>query len=210
MNPRTIAENATAATAGKLGCVLAIPPYNYPVNLAMWFAPLVYLFVTEPPLYFPEWFGLDEQYGFIFAHNVFTVQFMWDRLPLYIVAIYPALSQLVYEVVRVMGVFKHRGALAADDAAWERFFATSGLPVLEIGYGGLVRDLEGTLDRALDHVGVVVAHPSPHRGSREEAQRAPLAQVAHGHAHAGRELLHTHRLDPIGDGHDISFVVGSG
>jgi trehalose 2-sulfotransferase len=46
------------------------------------------------------------------------------------------------------------GALAADDAAWERFFATSGLPVLEIGYGGLVRDLEGTLDRALDHVGV--------------------------------------------------------
>jgi trehalose 2-sulfotransferase len=46
------------------------------------------------------------------------------------------------------------GALAADDAAWERFFATSGLPVLEIGYGGLVRDLERTLDRALDHVGV--------------------------------------------------------
>ncbi|HET9739623.1 MAG TPA: Stf0 family sulfotransferase [Solirubrobacteraceae bacterium] len=45
-------------------------------------------------------------------------------------------------------------ALAADDAAWERFFATSALPVLEIGYGELVRDLEGTLDRALDHVGV--------------------------------------------------------
>lgn len=82
-----------------------------PVNLALWFASLVYLFVTEPPLYFPEWFGLDEIYGFIFAHNVFTVQFMWDRLPLYIVAIYPALSQLVYEVVRVMGVFRHRGPL---------------------------------------------------------------------------------------------------
>lgn len=45
-------------------------------------------------------------------------------------------------------------ALAADDAAWEHFFAASGLPVLEIGYGELVRDLEGTLDRALDHVGV--------------------------------------------------------
>ena len=26
--------------------------------------------------------------------------------------------------------------------------------MLVIGYGGLVRDLEGTLDRALDHVGV--------------------------------------------------------
>ncbi|WP_183098713.1 hypothetical protein [Nocardioides pelophilus] len=85
-----------------------------PVNIAIWCASLIYLFVTEPPLYFPEWFGLDEQYGFIFAHNIFTVQFMFDRLPLYIIAIYPALSQLVYEVVRVMGVFKHRGALVGS------------------------------------------------------------------------------------------------
>ena len=81
-----------------------------PINLAMWFAPLVYLFVTEPPLYFPEWFGLDKQFGFIFAHNLFTVQFMWDRLPLYIIAIYPALTQLAYELVRVLGIFR-RGAL---------------------------------------------------------------------------------------------------
>jgi hypothetical protein len=82
-----------------------------PINLALWFASLVYLFVTEPPLYFPEWFGLDKQYGFIFAHNVFTVQFMWDRLPLYIVAFYPAISALAYEVVRILGIFRHRGAL---------------------------------------------------------------------------------------------------
>lgn len=82
-----------------------------PINLALWFASLVYLFVTEPPLYFPEWFGLDKQYGFIFAHNVFSVQFMWDRLPLYIVAFYPAISALAYEVIRVLGIFKHRGAL---------------------------------------------------------------------------------------------------
>ncbi|MGZ4532379.1 MAG: hypothetical protein ACXVXP_08510 [Mycobacteriaceae bacterium] len=82
-----------------------------PINLALWFASLVYLFVTEPPLYFPEWFGLSKQYDFIFAHNVFSVQFMWDRLPLYIVAFYPAISALGYEVVRVLGIFKHRGAL---------------------------------------------------------------------------------------------------
>lgn len=81
-----------------------------PTNIAIWFASLVYLFVTEPPLYFPEWFGLDKQFGFIFAHNIFTVQFMWDRLPLYIIAIYPALSQLAYELVRVLGVFR-RGAV---------------------------------------------------------------------------------------------------
>ena len=86
-----------------------------PINLALWFAPLVYLFVTEPPLYFPEWFGLDQQYGFIFAHNIFTVQFMWDRLPLYIIAIYPALTQLAYELVRVTGIFR-RGALAGSVA----------------------------------------------------------------------------------------------
>ncbi|MCW2752080.1 MAG: hypothetical protein JWR83_3190, partial [Aeromicrobium sp.] len=87
-----------------------------PINLAMWFAPLVYLFVTEPPLYFPEWFGLDKQFGFIFAHNVFTVQFMWDRLPLYIIAIYPALAQLAYELVRVLGIFRTRGTLVGATA----------------------------------------------------------------------------------------------
>ncbi|MEU0881424.1 hypothetical protein ABZ345_22660 [Lentzea sp. NPDC005914] len=87
-----------------------------PVNLALWWASLVYLFVIEPPLYFPEWFGLDEIYGFIFAHNQFTMQFMWDRLPLYIVAFYPMISQLAYEVVRVLGIFAHRGALAGSVA----------------------------------------------------------------------------------------------
>ncbi|WP_290052017.1 hypothetical protein [Amycolatopsis solani] len=86
-----------------------------PVNLALWCASLVYLFVTEPPLYFPEWFGLDELYGFIFAHNRFTVQFMGDRLPLYIVAFYPAFSQLAYEVVRSLGIFR-RGALRGSIA----------------------------------------------------------------------------------------------
>ena len=87
-----------------------------PIKLALWFAPLVYLFVTEPPLYFPEWFGLDQQYGFIFAHNIFTVQFMWDRLPLYIIAIYPAMTALAYELVRVLGIFRNRGALVGSIA----------------------------------------------------------------------------------------------
>jgi hypothetical protein len=87
-----------------------------PVNLALWCASLVYLFVTEPPLYFPEWFGLEKQYGFIFAHNQFAVQFMWDRLPLYIVAFYPVISQLAYELVRSLGIFRRRGALTGSVA----------------------------------------------------------------------------------------------
>ncbi|WP_206682492.1 hypothetical protein, partial [Dietzia sp. SLG310A2-38A2] len=81
-----------------------------PVNLGLWFASLIYLAVIEPPLYFPEWFGLQDYVGFIFSHNVFTVQFMFDRLPLYIVAFYPVISQLTYELVRALGIFERRGA----------------------------------------------------------------------------------------------------
>jgi hypothetical protein len=87
-----------------------------PVNLALWWASLVYLFVTEPPLYFPEWFGLDRLYGFIFAHNLFTVQFMGDRLPLYIIAFYPMISQVAYELVRSLGIFRRRGPLIGSVA----------------------------------------------------------------------------------------------
>ncbi|MER5439457.1 hypothetical protein [Streptomyces sp. NPDC002790] len=85
-----------------------------PVNISLWFGSVVYLAVIEPPLYFPSWFGLQEHVGLIFSHNVFTVQFMYDRLPLYIVAFYPALSQLAYELVRVLGVFARRGPLAGS------------------------------------------------------------------------------------------------
>jgi hypothetical protein len=85
-----------------------------PVNISLWFASVVYLMVTEPPLYFPEWFGLQRHVGFIFMHNVFTVQFMFDRLPLYIVAFYPAISQLAYELVRALRVFERRGLLAGS------------------------------------------------------------------------------------------------
>lgn len=81
-----------------------------PINLGLWFASLIYLAVIEPPLYFPEWFGLQDYVGFIFSHNVFTVQFMFDRLPLYIVAFYAVISQITYELVRALGIFERRGA----------------------------------------------------------------------------------------------------
>jgi hypothetical protein len=88
-----------------------------PVNISLWFASLVYLAVVEPPLYFPSWFGIGRYVGFIFAHNVFSVQFMYDRLPLYIVAFYTVISQLSYEVVRVLGIFERRGAALGALAA---------------------------------------------------------------------------------------------
>ena len=82
-----------------------------PTNLVLWFASIVYLLVTEIPLYFPNIFMVEDQIGVVFDHNVFTVQFMYERLPLYIVALYPAVTTLAFEIVRAIGVFRVRGIL---------------------------------------------------------------------------------------------------
>jgi hypothetical protein len=82
-----------------------------PTNLALWFATVVYLFAIEIPLYFPNVFGIQDRLGVVFAHNVFTVQFLFDRLPLYIVALYPAVITLAYEIVRRLGVFRDGGVV---------------------------------------------------------------------------------------------------
>ena len=47
----------------------------------------------------------------MFAHNVFTVDFLWGRLPLYIVAIYPMMATVAFEIVRMLGVFRRYGTL---------------------------------------------------------------------------------------------------
>lgn len=80
-------------------------------NLALWFGALAYLFVIEPPLYFPAAFGISGHVDTMFAHNVFSVDFLWGRLPLYIVAIYPFMATLAYEIVRMLGVFQRYGLL---------------------------------------------------------------------------------------------------
>ncbi|RDH74795.1 hypothetical protein DVS77_29425 [Mycolicibacterium moriokaense] len=82
-----------------------------PVNLVLWLATVIYLLVIEIPLYFPDIFGVQDSLGVVFAHNVFTVQFLFERLPLYIVALYPAVTMLAYEIVRALGVFRDRGVL---------------------------------------------------------------------------------------------------
>lgn len=78
-------------------------------NLAVWFGATAYLFVIEPPLYFPGAFGIDEYVDTMFAHNLFTVEFLWGRLPLYIVAIYPMMATMSFEIVRMLGVFRQCG-----------------------------------------------------------------------------------------------------
>lgn len=82
-----------------------------PANLVIWFSTVIYLLIVEPPLYFPTVLGVDDTIGAVFAHNVFIVEFMYDQLPLYIVALYPAMMMLAYEIVRSLGVFRDLGAV---------------------------------------------------------------------------------------------------
>jgi hypothetical protein len=84
-----------------------------PTNLGLWLATVVYVLILEPPLYFPDRFGIEDQVGLIFVHNLFSVQFMYDRLPLYILALYPATTYLAYALVQRIGVFGRCGPWAA-------------------------------------------------------------------------------------------------
>jgi len=101
-----------------VGAVLALAysirrlrKHGDPVNLALWCATVIYLFVIEIPQYFPNVFGVQDQLGLVFAHNVFTVEFLFDRLPLYIIALYPAVITLAFEIVRGLGIFRDRGVI---------------------------------------------------------------------------------------------------
>ncbi|WP_039801476.1 hypothetical protein [Nocardia araoensis] len=104
-----------------LGAVLALiyaivrlRRHGDPTNLVLWFGATAYLFIIEPPLYFPAAFGIDAHVDTMFAHNLFSVEFLWGRLPLYIIAIYPFMATLAFELVRMLGVFRQYGVLAGS------------------------------------------------------------------------------------------------
>jgi hypothetical protein len=82
-----------------------------PSNLALWWAAVVYVLALEPPLYFPHQLGIEDRLDLIFVHNVFSVDFLYDRMPLYIVALYPAGIYLATALVTRLGVFERRGRL---------------------------------------------------------------------------------------------------
>jgi hypothetical protein len=79
-------------------------------NLVMWGAGILALLLIEPIAYFPQWFGLEEKMGLTFVHNQFSVQFLYNRLPLYIVAMYPVFGYLSYVLVQRTGVFERQRA----------------------------------------------------------------------------------------------------
>jgi hypothetical protein len=75
-------------------------------NLVLSLSGIVCLLVIEPFTYFPQWFGLEDSLGVTFVHNLFTVQFLYDRLPLYIVAMYPVFAYTAWTVVQRTGIFR--------------------------------------------------------------------------------------------------------
>jgi hypothetical protein len=91
--------------------IMRLRRHGDPTNLVLWFGAIAYLLVIEPPLYFPGAFGISNYVDTMFAHNVFTVDFLWGRLPLYIVAIYPMMATVAFEIVRSLGVFRRYGTL---------------------------------------------------------------------------------------------------
>lgn len=62
-----------------LALVYAIARYRRgdATNLALWFGAIAYLLIIEPPLYFPGAFGIADHVDTMFAHNLFSVEFLW-------------------------------------------------------------------------------------------------------------------------------------
>ncbi|MFI1234796.1 hypothetical protein [Nocardia salmonicida] len=91
--------------------IVRLRRHGDPTNLVLWFGATAYLFIIEPPLYFPAAFGIEDHIDTMFAHNVFTVDFLWGRLPLYIIAIYPLMATMAFGIVRMLGIFRRYGVL---------------------------------------------------------------------------------------------------
>jgi hypothetical protein len=75
-------------------------------NLVVWISLISALLLIEPMAYFPQWFGMDRVMGLTFVHGQFSVQFFYDRLPLYIVAMYSVFGYVAYTLVQRTGILK--------------------------------------------------------------------------------------------------------
>ena len=92
-------------------------------NLVIWLAGVFCLLLIEPIAYFPQWFGLENAMGLTFVHNQFTVQFLYDRLPLYIVAMYPFVGYAAWVLVQRAGIFKRYPAVVGASCVTVVFFS---------------------------------------------------------------------------------------
>ena len=88
----------------------ALKQRGEPMGMCIWWASVVFLFVVEVPVYFPELFGRTNNQVF-FIHNEFSLGLLFNMTPLYIIALYPALSYPAYLLVKQAGIFDHRGGV---------------------------------------------------------------------------------------------------
>ncbi len=91
-------------------------------NLVIWLASVFCLLLIEPVAYFPQWFGLEKSMGLIFVHNQFSVQFLYDRLPLYLVALYPFFSYTAWVLVQRTSIFRRYNAFVGASCVTVLFF----------------------------------------------------------------------------------------
>lgn len=113
--------------AGAVGCLVHALRWRRvrgdSSNLVIWFAGICCLLLIEPIAYFPQWFGLEEKMGLPFVHNQFTVQFLYDRLPLYIVAMYPFFGYAAWVLVQRAGIFRRYNPLVGASCVATVFFS---------------------------------------------------------------------------------------
>jgi hypothetical protein len=88
--------------------------YQDASNLVIWGSLILALLFIEPITYFPQWFGLEDAMGLTFIHGQFSIQFLYDRLPLYIVAMYPVFGCVGYALIQRTGILKRNNAFVSS------------------------------------------------------------------------------------------------
>ncbi len=94
-----------AATLAFLYGLEFLTVQNDPSILCIWVASVVYILAIEVPIYFPERFGGNPN-SVIFIHNEFSTGVLYNRTPLYILALYPAILVPAYVLVKQAGIFE--------------------------------------------------------------------------------------------------------
>lgn len=79
-----------------------------PARLVLLVGALTYMLTLEIPAYFLDKLGMPD---LAFVHNKFTIGFLFERMPLYIVALYLSLLPLAFTIVDRAGIFRRRNGV---------------------------------------------------------------------------------------------------
>lgn len=98
----------TGAIAYVIAAVRCAVAARDPELLILMGASMVYMFAQELPAYFPDVLGISD---LAFVHNRFSAGILFDRMPLYIIALYLSLVPLSFMIVKRAGIFARRGGV---------------------------------------------------------------------------------------------------